>query len=415
MSRTVHRGTFSLDDRVAGPYVELPVDVPAGARALSVGLAYDRGAGVLDLGCLGPDGSFRGWSGGARDGFVVTPDVATPGYVRGPLEPGAWRVLLGLHRVPPAGLAYEVVAETGPGTRAVVSAVREQAPSPPRRSARPPRRDLPAPDGMRWLAGDLHAHTVHSDGDLTVEALACLAVEQGLDFLAVTDHNTVSHHVTLASAGAYAGIVLVPGQEVTTDLGHASALGDLGWLDFREPADRWRHDVEQRGGLLSVNHPLAADCAWRHPLTVAPPLAELWHGTWLDRRWGGPLAWWQAWTAWADASGDTPVPVGGSDFHRLGQGQLPGRPTTWVACTDEHPDGVLDGLRAGRTAVSVGRDGPLLLRVEDEVVAVDAEGLVLCAPTGGRLVVRGSRVALPAQPGLHRLETHDNAVVALCA
>ena len=74
---------------------------------------------------------------------------------------------------------------------------------------------------------------MHSDGALTVPQLARLAAEQGLDFLAITDHNTVSHHAELGRASARYGVTLIPGQEVTTDTGHAGALGDLGWVDFR--------------------------------------------------------------------------------------------------------------------------------------------------------------------------------------
>ena len=48
--------------------------------------------------------------------------------------------------------------------------------------------------GHEWLAGDFHSHTVHSDGSLEVVELAALAAERGLDLLAVTDHNTISHH-----------------------------------------------------------------------------------------------------------------------------------------------------------------------------------------------------------------------------
>ncbi|MDQ1665353.1 MAG: multiple sugar transport system permease protein [Actinomycetota bacterium] len=111
-------------------------------------------------------------------------------------------------------------------------------PLPPAAERRPPRA-LPSVDGLSWRAGDFHSDTVHSDGTLTVAQLAQLGAAQGLDFLAVTDHNTISHHSSLAAAGAAAGIQLVPGQELTTGFGHANAFGDVGWIDFREPADTW--------------------------------------------------------------------------------------------------------------------------------------------------------------------------------
>ena len=53
----------------------------------------------------------------------------------------------------------------------------------------------------------------------------------------MTDHNTTSHHAYLPSVGERYGIRLIPGQEVTTDRGHANAFGDIGFVDFRSPGD----------------------------------------------------------------------------------------------------------------------------------------------------------------------------------
>src|SRR5579875_2393103 len=247
-----HSGVWTIEDRCASAWHYLPFDVPPGAAALRVDLDYDASGAVLDLGCLGPAG-FRGWSGGARRSFVITAWSATPGYLPGELEPGTWD-----EPVPPA-------------------------------ADRPAPRALPGADGMRWLAGDLHAHTVHSDGVMTVPELARFAAGRGLDFLAVTDHNTVSHHRELPGAAARHGIVLLPGQELTTDRGHANALGELPWVDFREPPDAWLEATRPGGGLLSVNHPYGGQVSWTAPMRQRPPLIEVWHWSWLDLRWTAPL------------------------------------------------------------------------------------------------------------------------------
>src|SRR5580698_6253621 len=292
---TRHTGRWTLEDRFAAPWHYLPVEVGPGTAGLRVELDYERAGGaVLDLGCLGPDG-FRGWSGGARASFVITRDAATPGYLPGELEAGTWQVMIGVHRVPPDGAGYQLTAEILPRTGSRAGAAELRTPPPPAAPAdRPARRVLPAGEGRRWLAGDLHAHTVHSDGVLTVPELAVLAVERGLDFLAVTDHNTVSHHAELAGSARRYGITLVPGQEVTTDGGHAGALGDVGWIDFRREPDHWLDATAARGGLLSVNHPFAGPVSWTHPMARRPPLAEVWHWSWLDKRWTTPFAWWLA-------------------------------------------------------------------------------------------------------------------------
>ena len=105
-----HAGRWTLEDRFASPWHYLPVEVPAGTSGLRVELDYDRATGaVLDLGCFGP-GGFRGWSGNARESFVIARDAATPGYLPGELEAGTWQVMIGVHRVPPDGAGYRLTA-----------------------------------------------------------------------------------------------------------------------------------------------------------------------------------------------------------------------------------------------------------------------------------------------------------------
>jgi hypothetical protein len=402
---TEHSGRWTLEDRFASPWHYLPVEVAAGAGGLRVELEYERGGGaVLDLGCLGPDG-FRGWSGGARKSFVITPGAATPGYLPGELEAGTWQVMIGVHRVPPGGIGFRVTAETT--ARAGALAPPPVAPAPPIPVERPRRRELPGRAGYRWLAGDLHTHTVHSDGQLTVPELAVLAVERGLDFLAVTDHNTISHHAELAGASRRYGITLLPGQEVTTDGGHAGALGDVGWIDFRRSPDDWLDATDAAGGLLSVNHPYGGPVSWTRPMRRRPPLLEVWHWSWLDPRWNQPRSWWLAWDQAA-------IPVGGSDWHRPGADAPPGRPTTWAECAGDGPAAVLEALQAGRTAISAERDGPVLYRRDHELLAIDADGLTLAGPEGPWARVLGDRASLGDRPGPHRLLDPSGGTLALC-
>jgi predicted metal-dependent phosphoesterase TrpH len=389
---TRYRGSWTPADQGEAPYRYLPFDVPPGAPALQVLLDYDRTAATLDLGVFDPAG-FRGWSGGARAGFVIARDAATPGYLPGELPPGEWRVVLGLYRVPPPRVGFTLEVRVGPASP-------PPAPPAPPLPERPPRRAPPAAAGRRWLAGDLHAHTVHSDGALTVDELACLARAGGLDFLAVTDHNTVSHHRPLAAAGARAGLLLLPGQELTTDRGHANCLGDTGWVDFRAPADAWLEAAAARGGLLSVNHPLAGQLGWRQRLSRPAPLVEAWHGTW-DGHDQAVLEWWRG------AGG---VPVGGSDFHRPGDGLLPGRPTTWVEAEDGD---VLAALAAGRVALAADPAGPVVVRCQGEVVVADGEGTTLLAAGAAPRPVRADRLALAAGAGPYRLVDPSGRTLAL--
>jgi PHP domain len=403
MRVTRHAGRWTLEDRFGSPWHYLPVEIPAGSCGLRVQLDYDRSAAVLDLGCLG-SAAFRGWSGGARREFVITPAAATPGYLAGELEPGTWQVVIGLYRVAASGVRYTVTAEVSGGPGRLVPALPPEA-VPPLHD-RPAPRQLPATDGHRWLAGDLHTHTVHSDGGMTVPELARFAAGRGLDYLAVTDHNTVSHHPELPAASAAHGITLIPGQEVTTETGHANALGSIGWVDFRVPPDAWLEAVERDGGLLAVNHPIGGNVSWAAPMKRRPPLLEVWHWSWLDTRWTTPLGWWLAWDP--DA-----IPVGGSDWHKPGSDSLPGAPTTWVAAEALDPEAILAAIGAGRTAISASRDGPVLLRIGDELVAAAADGMILTGPDGPKARIRSQLAKFPAAEGCHRIVDLRGATVAL--
>ncbi|MFG1818705.1 CehA/McbA family metallohydrolase [Kribbella sp. NPDC049174] len=415
MAVTSYRRRWTLDDRAESVWHSLPVDIPADCPGLLVTLTVPSVEGVvIDIGCEGAAG-WRGWSGGARRTFAITPTAATPGYLAGDLEPGTWSVVIGLHRLPVEGAELIVEAVTGPvgvvpGLAEYVDATAAIAVPP-----RPPRRTLPAAPGLKWVAGDFHAHSLHSDGSTPIANLAALGVAAGLDVLAVTDHNTVAHHLELPGLSKQFGIGLIPGQEVTTESGHANAFGDIGVIDFRRPAATWVSEVANRGGLLSINHPLGGDCSWRQPLPQHPPLAEVWHSSWLDHTWGGPIAWWQAW----GMSGTTPI--GGSDWHNPTSITPPGTPTTWIAVDaaaegpDELPRAVLEALSAGRTAISASYTAPILLRTGDEFIALDAPNTVLISPDGTRRPIRSEHEALPATPGPHYLIAHNGRIISLCA
>lgn len=396
------------EDRVATPYLELPFEVRRSDRSLEVTLSYDTGAAVIDLGCRGAAG-WRGWSGGAKSRFVITAEAASGGYLAGDLEEGEWAVVLGLHKVPAEGVTVTLEIHS-PATGPVEP---EPAAPPAIRDARPGElRTLPAPPGMRWYAGDFHAHTLHSDGSLSIRQLAARAARAGLDFLAVTDHNTVSHHPHLPGVSAEYGITLLPGQEVTTARGHANAYGHIPWVDFRRHPQHWVDSVSSNGGLLSINHPVDGDCSWQWNLDRKPAHAEIMHSTWHhDRAATSIWAWWNAW-------GTAVIPLGGSDFHRPNDGVEPGTPTTWVAASDPSPEAILDAALAGRTAVSMGTPatGAVLLRAGDDLVAVDADAAVFSDIEGRRRIIRGSRQVIKNPgPGPFRLETPDRAILAISA
>ncbi|MGH2750758.1 MAG: CehA/McbA family metallohydrolase [Actinomycetota bacterium] len=389
---TVQRLHLTVADREQSRERYVSFEVPAGARGLEIRLDYSSSDATIDLGLFAPNG-FRGYSGSARRRVAVTPERATPGYLAGELAPGAWNVYLGLHRITGRGADVVVGIDVG------AAEVEPSTEMPPAPEPLPARR-VPAAGRRRWLRGDLHAHTHHSDGRLSVAELAASARANGLDFLAVTDHNTVSHHAELEEASRRYDVELIPGEEVTAPRGHANCLGSTRWVDWRTEPEDWVARAHEGGGLLSINHPTGPDQTWPDPVPEGTDLIEAWHGRW-DRMGDGALSWWRS---------RDHVGVGGSDFHG-GPHRALARPTTWVEAED---DDVLGALRTGRVAISASPDAPLLVRLGDEVRVLDAEGLTLEGPDGADRV-RGSDVSVRAGAGHYCLRDESGRLMALTA
>ncbi|HJQ35418.1 MAG TPA: CehA/McbA family metallohydrolase [Pyrinomonadaceae bacterium] len=351
----------------ASRYVYVPFDVPRGA--VRVGVAYDYaregGANTIDLGVFdsrfgGADTDargFRGWSGGRRGEFFITRAEATPGYLPGPLTAGTWRIILGLYKVAPAGVdvKFRIFVETEraktDGRAAERPAAREAERLLPRVESG--QRHRAAGPDLYWFAGDLHTHTVHSDGDWTVSQLAEAAYYSYLDFVFVTDHNTSSHHADVARVGVRPRKLLVlRGEEITTYGGHANAWGlpTGAWVDFRvRPGDnaamsRVAARAHELGALVSANHPAAScgGCDWSYWEALKDfDAVEVWNGEWdatdeaALKLWDGRLR-----------RGLRTTAVASSDTHRP---QNPvGRPTTHVAARALTEAALLDGIRRGR-------------------------------------------------------------------
>lgn len=80
---------------------------------------------------------------------------------------------------------------------------------------------------VMWRRCDLHRHTTPDAGDGSMfDAGAFLqeCVEDGLDVVAVTDHDRLDHVHAVIREAANFGILIVPGIEVSTDRGHVLAL-----------------------------------------------------------------------------------------------------------------------------------------------------------------------------------------------
>lgn len=61
---------------------------------------------------------------------------------------------------------------------------------------------------------DLHSHSHFSDGVLSVEALCQQAERSGLDYLAISDHDTVDAHKHLQMSPYTGRLRIIPAVEI---------------------------------------------------------------------------------------------------------------------------------------------------------------------------------------------------------
>ncbi|HXQ09853.1 MAG TPA: CehA/McbA family metallohydrolase [Caulobacteraceae bacterium] len=381
-------------------YKELGFDVPPGVDRITVEFAYtgrDEKA-VIDLGLFDPE-RFRGWSGGDKARFSVSTIDATPSYLPGPIVPGRWTLLLGVPNIRPGREArYVATIRFGRGEQTAVSSFASE----------------PLAVGARWYRGDLHMHTCHSDGSVgsqsggrspgpvykTVESAAA----KGVDFIAVTDHNAISHHHALRELQPHFDrLLLIPGVEITTFCGHAGVLGAIGFVEFRLtsrhlPTVRDLQDaVDRQHGLFIVNHPalpsneLCLGCGWTARGTDYARVAavEVVNGGAVRAQGGkadGPFSGIPFWEQRLN-EGFSPTAIGGSDNHQPDSDPAKhpavAFPTTVVYAEALSERAILDAIRAGRVFIDVEGAGGILLELAGSCGEARAiMGQSLAAPRG---------------------------------
>lgn len=358
-----------LHDTVTGgqnnTYIEHPFAVPPGTTRVTLTFSYTgkEQRTTLDLGLLDPHG-LRCWSGGNKSTLTVSLADATPSCLPGPVDPGPWKLLLGVPNIRAAETA-EYTADLF-FTRSGLVADEPSA-------LRKPLRTGPA-----WYRGDLHLHTAHSDGSCNslagvkvpcpVFVTAEAAARRGLDFIAITDHNTTSHYDAMREIAPYFDtLLLIPGREITTFHGHANLFGTEAFLDFRlgspgvPDSTALLRRAAALGGLLSLNHPAAPTgeacmgCGW----DPKPP-ADLHFVQAIEAinsgAEDGPFSGVPFWETQLNA-GFRLTGIGGSDNHNaqrpLDEIGSVGSPTTVVYATELSTKGILAGIRAGHVFVDL--------------------------------------------------------------
>jgi hypothetical protein len=225
-----------------------------------------------------------------------------------------------------------------------------------------------------WYKGDFHLHTNFSDGYYPPDDLVALCKQHGLDFIAITDHNTIAAFPEFSQDPNF---LVIPGIEVTFNEGHWNVFGMeemQGWLEgiagdemvlplirTGRTTSEIMAQVAGKGLLNSINHPLLRPWEWQDGATKLELLdcLEIWNDPlWPDNERDNPRAV-AMWTDWLNA-GYRITAIGGSDFHFLpGEndpypGEYPGLPVTYVYAQSLSGSAILEGLRRRRVYVSMG-------------------------------------------------------------
>ena len=340
-----------------GTYFTVPFRMPEGIEHFSLTYHYTRHQdaevqlengrfiarkeiNIIDLGLIAPDGTQVGASGSDKLSISISETSATPGYRPYPLAPGEWQIIVGAYKVAEQGVdvLYELTF---------------------------------SPQYRRLFKGDLHTHTHGSDGVLALGELGQHAMRNGLDFLAITDHNQM---VSLDTLYQHPGLTLIPGIEWTHYRGHANFLGvdqpyDEPFLanTLEEVKARFA-SAHERGAFISINHPFDPVCPFLFDMNSLPyDCLEIWNGPMRGSNLQA-IGFWQSMLM----AGKKVSICAGSDYHRDSLLLFPGGPTTCVYAMSNSPSDILSALRQGHAFLTYSVNGPMLEMTAGEAILGDS-------------------------------------------
>lgn len=348
-----------------GAFFTIPFEVSAGVAELEVRHDDLSSSNILDWGLLAPDGGLVGWGGGNSEPAIVGSAASSRSYRLTELTPGTWRVLVGKALVTQQPAKYRVEVEAR-STPLLAPQVRNGWTAP-----------APLEKGPRYFAGDLHVHSLESgDARASLADIAALARARGLDFVAISDHNTMTALDFMGDEQAKLNdFLFVPSIEFTTYAGHMNVFGAKAVPRFWFGLDNANFagalsDFGAQGGVTTINHPtldlgtFCIGCAWQQSAGGATAI-EVGVGGWdetgsiFDE---SALAYWEK----LASEGLHLTAVGGSDDHRAGQGlnqtqSAIGSPTVMIYADELSVEALQRGLRDGRTVVKLrGPDDPMI-------------------------------------------------------
>jgi hypothetical protein len=215
-----------------------------------------------------------------------------------------------------------------------------------------PARNPPVHDGYRILAADFHVHGFPGDGALAPWMLRSEAAQQGLDVIAITNHNRTGAARLGASLPRADGQPLVlMGQEVTAPDFHLIAVGIQKEIDWRQPPAAIIDDIHAQGGAAIAAHPFKSYWAYDDAALTKLDGVEAAPSTRGNRVRRAEV---NAFFDRAVLLRPQVAPIGSTDYHFSGP---LGYCRTYVFAREWSVRGVVDAIRDGRTVAYDDRGG----------------------------------------------------------
>jgi len=366
VQKTITRRIDKSEERL---HLRIPFEVFADAESFTITYNYTRhlmtdiGDGktareeinIVDLALEDPSQVLVGASGSERREITIHEDHATPGYIGTRIEPGQWYIVLG---------AYHIQADGCPVEITITQHMK---------------------CGM-LLRGDCHTHSVHSDGWYTVDEVIARAKLSRLDYLFLTDHNSMASNAFIRSSPQ---LTVLPGVEVTYYDGHYNLFGLARPIksfvaNSREEVLAIMREGRANGALASINHPMDGSCGWKYGLgdDVPADMVEIWNGPFTPfNRMNIDL--WQ----WQLCAGRKWPAIGGSDCHREHLFRVIGSPTTFLYARSRNGSDILDAMKKGHAFVGMEAEAPEI-QIQMGCAAM-GDTYTECCPAPLRLAFQG--------------------------
>jgi hypothetical protein len=107
---------------------------------------------------------------------------------------------------------------------------------------------------VQEIVGAIHGHSTYSDGTGTFPEIVAAACDAGLDFLVMTDHDTLQPLQDVGEA-FHGRTLLLIGCEVSPPTNHLLAVGARTCPSREQPPQDYVDDLRAQGALTFLAHP----------------------------------------------------------------------------------------------------------------------------------------------------------------